>query len=361
VAGVATAAATKLNAGIGLTLDLGGLSSVSALRLAIKVSGLIGAAAFAMWWAWAIVVGWENRFDVWLFDWNVYQAGARDLVARTVYEIPLVQPGHRLPVEDFNYPPLAATWAAPLLPLGREAGGIVWLVICGTCLAIGTVFSVRAAGLWLGIAGLSLAVYTRLPFFFGDVMLGNNNHLVFALIGVFVWAHLSSRQRLAGALLAMAIGTKVWPIALLVLLLRERRWTEMRWVLAGLTVQFAAFAVWQGLDGLEAMVGAVSGGNSARATEADVGVLWTTAARLMWDWWPAWGGYALAVLLLAIPATGKAGLGLGILAGLSLNQNLWNHYLLTFLLAVVLLLVALAENLRRTYVVPEPQPDPNPS
>ena len=41
--------------------------------------------------------------------------------------------------------------------------------------------------------------------------------------------------------------------------------------------------------------------------------------------------------LVAIPARGRSGLGLGIIAGLSLNANLWFHYVWSFALGWTLL------------------------
>jgi Glycosyltransferase family 87 len=329
--------------------------------LIVGVAGLVGAIAFALAWYWAMDRGYTNRFGTWLYDWNVYHAAAQDLLDRSLYKTPLVQPGQRLPVEAFNFPPLAALWATPLLPLGREVGGMAWLAACAACVAIGMGFAVRAVGLWLAVAGIGLALYTQAPQFRADVLLGNNNHLMFVLLGAFVWAHLANRQRAAGVLLALAIGTKIWPIALVVLLLRERRWMELRWMSAGLAILAVATLAWIGVDGVGAMVSAIVESNEVRTDDTSV-VLWTSAARALWDWWPSWGGFAVAALLLALPVTGRLGLGVGILAGLALNANLWHHYLLTLLLGVALILIALLTAIGRQAwwqrAAPLPGPEP---
>jgi hypothetical protein len=65
------------------------------------------------------------------------------------------------------------------------------------------------------------------------------------------------------------------------------------------------------------------------------GITWL---RESLDWWPSWGGYAIAAALAVIPARGRLGLGLGMLAGMAAVPNLWRHYLPT--VAVGLLLVA---------------------
>jgi hypothetical protein len=59
--------------------------------------------------------------------------------------------------------------------------------------------------------------------------------------------------------------------------------------------------------------------------------------RFHTDWWPQWGGYAVAVLLLLIPATGLTGYGIATLAGLSAIPNLWRHYLGTIVFGFALL------------------------
>jgi hypothetical protein len=160
-----------------------------------------------------------------------------------------------------------------------------------------------------------------------------------------VWAHLAGRDRLAGVLLALAIGTKVWPVALLVLLFRERRWRELRWTAGALAVQAVVILAWLGLDVIGPMWAAVIGHNVPRADAGLVPMQWTSWLRIAFEWWPTWGGYVVAVLLLLIPAKGRLGLGLGIMAGLALNTNLWHHYNLTVLLGVALIAAGLAVRL----------------
>jgi hypothetical protein len=171
------------------------------------------------------------------------------------------------------------------------------------------------------------------PFASADIALGNDNAIVFGLLGLFVWAHITGRQRTAGILLAVAIGTKLWPAALLVLLLRERRWQALRWCAALLAVQLIAMVAWLGPESVPAAIHAIVGPALPR-TYYGVTVLWTSAFRAAWSWWPTWGGYAVAVALLAVPARGYLGLGLAILAGLALNPNLWDHYLFAFALGL---------------------------
>lgn len=287
----------------------------------------------------------EPRVDVWLYDYNVYHTAAGDLLDRILYRGALALPGYELPIDTFNYPPMAAAWAAPLLPFGREPGGIAWLVLGIVATSAGALLGARALRLpwswaWV-LAGGALALYALSPYIAADVALGNNNHLVFALVAGFALAHLRGHQRLAGLLLALAIATKLWPVALVVPLLRDRRWPELRWTAGVVAIQVVVAIAWLGPDVIGPMVPAVLGQNLGRDEVRQVAVLWTTAFRVWWEWWPAWGGYAVALMLVAIPATGRLGIGLGILAGLSLNANLWHHYAPVFVLGLALMIAGL--------------------
>src|SRR5687767_9842909 len=208
------------------SISLGGHSVV--LRFSPDRRALLHGLAFAvglvLWATWltrcaTIVIAHADlvpRRNTWLFDWNVYHAAAADLLERTLYRVPLVEPGHALPVELFNYPPLAAVWAVPLMPFGREPGGIAWLVVGILATSAGAFLGARAVGLswtwgWV-VAGASLALYaTFWPHIDNEILLGNNNHLMFGLVGGFCLAHVRAHQRVAGVLLALAIGTKLWP------------------------------------------------------------------------------------------------------------------------------------------------------
>jgi hypothetical protein len=321
----------------------------------------------ALWAAWltrsfGILVAHTDlvpRRNTWLFDWNVYHAAALDLVDRTLYRVALVEPGHTLPIEFFNYPPLAAAWAVPLLPFGREPGGIAWIVLMVLATSAGAVFGARAIGLswkWTVLAaGAALTLYANWPHIVNDILLANNNHLVFGLVGGFALAHARSHERVAGVLLALAVGTKLWPVALVVLLLRERRWQEVHWLVGVLAVQGMLALAWLGPDVVGPMLPAIIGQNVSRGGTGTVPVLWTSWARAAWEWWPIWGGYAVAGVLLLVPAVGLFGLGLGVIAGLSLNLYLWHHYapilglgaVLVFVGAVIRLRAVAHEALRR--------------
>lgn len=321
-------------------------------RRVAPLLGLLGVSVALLLWAnWfartasivAVHAVQVPRRNTWLFDWNVYHAAAQDLVDGTLYRVPLREPGHELPIEIFNYPPLAAAWPVPLLPFGVEPGGVMWLVIGVLATSAGALLGARALGLpwtWAAVvAGAGLTLYTAWPHIDSDVLLGNNNHLMFGLVGAFALAHVRGSQRLAGVLLGLAIATKLWPVALGVLLVRERRWQEMRWTAAAAATPTLAALVWLGPSAIVPLALAVVGPNVDRGIPSVQLVIWTGWARAALDWWPVWGGYAVAVALLLLPATRLLGLGLGIVAGLSLNNYLWHHYAPTLLFGLMLVLV----------------------
>lgn len=321
-------------------------------------SWMLPALALVLWTTWlvrcaAILLDFSRRVprvDVWLYDWNAYYAAARQLIDHTLYTIELSLPGEALPIGVFNYPPLAAAWAVPLLPLGREPGGITWLIVGVLATSTAAVLGSRALDLsWsrtFDVSGLALGAYAMMHFIASDIVLGNNSHLVFALIAAFALAHVRGHERVAGTLLALAVGTKIWPVALVILILRERRWSELRWAVGSLVIQAVATLAWLGLDVIDPIVPAVLGQNAFGNT-GTVPVIWTSWARVAWDWWPAWGSYAVATALLLLPSTGRLGLGLGIIAGLSLNTHLWHHYTPVFVFGVAL---AMAGALRRVNI-----------
>jgi hypothetical protein len=328
----------------------------------LRGGGYLGLVAIATFlWIWCAVqvatvlaVLTHPPLLIWLYDWNVYHAAAGQLVDRTLYRVPLVEPGFSLPLPVFNYPPLAAVWVLPLLPLGREAGGIAFEFLSLGCLAAGLMFAVRALGLrypwaWAaGILALWLATFPYLamfPYVVAEIGLGNNNELMFLLVSGFTVTHLAGHQRVAGLLLGLAIATKVWPVALVVLLLREKRWSELRWAAGFVAIQGVLILAWLGPDVLPNLIHAVFFANGPR-NYPDVPALWTTTARNNWSWWPWWGTYAVAVLFAAIPARGRIGLGLAIIAGLSLNANLWFHYDWAFYLGWALVVVGLGRQVR---------------
>lgn len=318
----------------------------------------------AVLWAWAAwhVAGILSRLPgqpVWLYDWNVYHAGAVQLLERTLYRVPLVEPGFDLPLSVFNLGPLAAVWAVPFLPLGREAGGVAFVLVSIAAVVVGISLSLRTLGVRQAWGAVIVCAYLLAwPLVSDQLGLANINDLMFAIVAAFAWAHVAGHQRIAGVLLAVAIGTKVWPVALVLLLLRERRWPELRAMAWTLVAVFVGTVAWLGPDVILAIAHAVIGANGPRFYP-DIPQLWTSAARQWWTWWPAWGTYVVAAMLMAVPVRGRLGLGIGILAGLSLNANLWYHYVWVFGLGLALFVVGLRHReVPHAYPAPSLTPEP---
>jgi hypothetical protein len=90
--------------------------------------------------------------------------------------------------------------------------------------------------------------------------------------------------------------------------------------------------LWLGLDSIGAMADAL---RTFVPILPGIPVLWTTAFRIWWDWWPTWGSVLLAALLVAIPVRGLPAIGLAMIAGIGIIPNIWDHYLPTLMVAVL--------------------------
>jgi hypothetical protein len=312
-------------------------------------------AATILLWASSVVI-WLDRFmdltrvplPAWLNDWHVYAAGARDLLAGTLYQVPLVS-DYPIPVNAFNLPPASAVTPIPFLLLPDNAAGTLFVVVNLACVAGAAVLTARIIGLervWLW-SGAGFFAYT-----FSDwvpaAFLGNNTPMVLLFVAGAIAAHLASRTVLGGVLLGVAIASKLWPAALLVPLARERAWATLGWAVGTAGVIMVVLLAWLGgPDVVRPMISAFSIDIDPNPRQVLLGFTWL---RVHTDWWPEWGGYAAAVLLLLIPARGLTGYGLATIAGLAAIPNLWRHYLTTLAFGVVLLAAGLAR-LRRERTV----------
>lgn len=284
----------------------------------------------------------------WQLDWHVYRSGASGLLHHSLYRVPLELNSYSLPVHVYNQTPLTAAWAIPLMPLDVVAGGNVWLIAMLVSIAAGTILATAAFGLRRPVltAGIGLLAYSWSPFFPADALLGNINGLMFMLVAAFVWLHLRGHERGAGLILAIAIATKPWALAFLPLLARERRWREMRLALVLVLAQGIVFLGWLGVDVVPHMVSAIT---SSVPIDKDNPVFGWAFVRQTYHL-PVWTGIAVGTALLAIPVRGRAGLGIAILAGLTLMVvNLWQHYLPVMVLGACLLIVPLLTTVRQAF------------
>ena len=306
---------------------------------AVSVLAIAGWLLFA-WISWAAIAwGWrETTGGVRQVDWHVYLAGARDLAVQQLYRHPLELQGAVLSSPVFNLPPLAAGWALPLVGVPVVVGGEIWQAAAALCVAATAVIALHLGGLRRPLlrAGLLLGPLSLSLLYLEGLHLGTNNYLVLALVAGFAWAHLAGRQRAAGLLLALAVGTKLWPIVLAVPAIRERRWRTLRWLAAGLGLQAVLSFAWLGQGFVSDLM------VSLQARIPPTGLLiGPSADPMLRGAWNAGLGVAIAVLLLALPLRGRAGLGVAMLAGLAAIPNLWLTYGLTALLAVDLVIADL--------------------
>jgi hypothetical protein len=301
------------------------------------------------------VVLWLDRFaDVtrvrprgWLTDWHVYAAGARDLLAGTLYHVPLVS-DYPIPVDAFNLPPASAVTPIPFLLLPDSVAGPLFIVLNLACVAgasvTARVVNVPHPWFWSGAAffAYTLSGWSQAAF------LGNNTPMVLLFVAAAIAAHLASRTTLSGVLLGIAIASKLWPAALLVPLARERAWATLGWAVGTAAVIMVVLLAWLGgPDAVRPMISAFAIDIEPNPRQVLLGLTWL---RVHTDWWPEWGGYAVAALLLLIPARGLTGYGLAVLAGLAAIPNVWWHYLSTLAFGVVLLAAGLARRYRERTV-----------
>ncbi|MDQ3879638.1 MAG: DUF2029 domain-containing protein [Chloroflexota bacterium] len=321
---------------------------VSVRRLGELAAAVLGAAGWGLYasmtvFALAVSRGVMRSAVTFQFDWHVYATGASDLVDRSLYRVPLTGPA--APVDWFNLPPMSALWPLPLLPLPLEIGGYAWQVIGAACLALAAVLTARtlAVAMPLRLSGIALGVLALNPGVLDGIVEGTNNYLVLALVAGFAFAYIRRHDRWAGILLGLAIATKLWPVTLAVLLLRERRWVAARWAAATVGVQAALFLAWLGPDVVPHVL---HGLTLTVSTVSCCGMIGPAELRDSYAWWPAWIGPMIGLAFLAAPARGRAGIGLGLLAGLMFVPNLWLHYLPTAALAVVLAVSVANDQLR---------------
>jgi hypothetical protein len=313
------------------------------------------------WLRWVGIVAWVSslvawvvqitvqQFDpipTWLYDWHVYAAAARAFLEGTLYSEPLTST-FPLPVVVFNYPPLSALVVAPLLLLPDQVAGTLWVTaniaaMGGAALLTARLLRLSDADAW---AGIGFFVFTFNPWSW-LALLGNNTPLVLVLVVWFAHYHVNGRQGWAGVLLGVAIGLKLWPVTLLPLLLRERHWRSLL-VVAGISVAVGlTTVVWLGPDVIGPAADSLRSRDDIKPGNLIFGITWL---RENVDWWPSWGGYAVAIGLAVIPARGRLGLGLGILAGMAAVPNLWRHYLPTVAVGFLLVAFGLREALRQRH------------
>jgi hypothetical protein len=285
-------------------------------------------------WTIQLIAQQSDPIPTWLYDWHVYAAAARAFLEGKLYYDQLTST-FLLPVVVFNYPPLSALVVAPLLFLPDQVAGTFWVAANIAAMGGAAILTARLLRLSEAIAwaGIGFFIFTFNPWSW-LALLGNNTPLVLLLVLAFAHDHLRGRQGRAGVLLGIAIGLKLWPAALLPLVLRERHWRSLLVVVGISAAVGLATIAWLGPEVIGPAADSIRSRDDIKPGNPVFGITWL---RENFDWWPSWGGYAIAALLVAIPVRGRIGIALGILAGMAAVPNLWRHYLPTvtvgFLLA----------------------------
>ena len=191
--------------------------------------GLWAASAYA-WFARFDALA-DRPFRLFLLDWHVYAAGGRDLVEGDLYH-GLLRSQYAIPVERFNYPPLAAALALPFLLFPDHVGGPLFVIVNvaavgGAAVLLAHIIRLPRPWLW---GGAIFAIYSWNVFGLArSGLVGNNTPLLLLFVAGFIAAQLANRSVAAGALLGIAIAIKLWPATLLVPLARERNWRTIAW------------------------------------------------------------------------------------------------------------------------------------
>ena len=253
-----------------------------------------------------------------------------------------------IPVDRFNYPPLAAAQAVPFLAFPDDVGGILFVLVnvaavAGSAVLLASITRLPRPWLW---GGAAFGLYTWNVF--GNwsmiALLGNNTPLILLFVAGFIAAQLANRSVPAGVLLGIAIATKLWPAALLVPLARERNWRTIIWAVGVAGIVTVVLLLWLGGPTvIRPLLKALATTDEVGPRHFVLGVSWL---RERTDWWPDWGGYAVCALILLIPAKGLTGYGLAMFAGTAVIPNLWRHYVGTIFFAAVITIRGLIDRIR---------------
>ncbi|HEV8535467.1 MAG TPA: glycosyltransferase family 87 protein [Candidatus Limnocylindria bacterium] len=163
------------------------------------------------------------------YDFAAYWLAARHLIdGAPLYPAAGAAGGVFLGFGEFLYEPLVAVAFVPLALLPFTVAAWIWtglLVALATGLGIALVRPFRAElRPW---AGAAYALFFPL---LAELTLGNLN-LLTVVLALAAW-RLRERPRVAGAVLAAAIGIKLLPVVLLLFYVGARRWRLVGWSLA---------------------------------------------------------------------------------------------------------------------------------
>jgi hypothetical protein len=292
---------------------------------------------------------------LWGTDFSAYwQAGSALLAGGSPYSASQLS-GPYVAIEPglYLYPPLVAALVTPLTALPVTVATAIWSLLGALAFLWVGLLVARREGVarsrrdlaLLGMAGLVF------PPVYIDLVVGNVNLWLFALLGLGWLGHRSGRPVVLGFAIAAATLVKVFPVVLFVWLIGTRQWRALAWAVGGVAAMVAISLPVTGLqpwlDYPYALINAAAGVVSVVPTVSDLltGLVGASAARML----VLIGG---AIVVFACARRWPSVLSYGMAVAVSVLEVpiLWNQYLVLMLLP--LLLVAALARPRWLPVVP---------
>ncbi len=212
-------------------------SRARAALLTLLVLALVGASVWVQLFSWP-----RASFDITAY----WEAGVRMRAGGDHIYAPPSDPLNK--VGPYLYPPLFAALFAPITLLPRAVGYPVW----GALVALSTVLAWRALAWCCRVPAerrrdwTLLVLATLFAAVFVNTTDGQVNLFVLACVAAGLGLIDRERAGFGGALLALAAHLKVLPIALLPVLLVQRRWRAAGAMTVALMLWSAVPAVWMG-------------------------------------------------------------------------------------------------------------------
>ena len=145
------------------------------------------------------------------------------------------------------HPPFHIAIVTPLTALPYRVARIIWLLLMAGCSGLAVGMLIRTLGVsrrWSVVTGIGVLA---LPIFQKDLVYGQSNGLLLLLL-VLAWHGLKKdSQRVAGLSLGIAAAVKLFPVLMVVPLIRERRWRALGWMVGTAAVLSAAGALAVGI------------------------------------------------------------------------------------------------------------------
>ena len=145
------------------------------------------------------------------------------------------------------HPPTNVALVVPLAALPYRAARIIWLLLMAACSGVAVGMLVRTLGLsrrWAVITGIGVLA---LPVFQKDLVYGQSNGILLLLLVVAWHSLLRGSDRAAGLSLGAAAAIKVFPVLMVIPLIRERKWRSLWWMVGTAAVLSAAGALIVGI------------------------------------------------------------------------------------------------------------------